>query len=403
MKALSKTIKYILLTIGVFALSLALYIYLPLLFAVDYEADILSVSVDAEGEPLVIAPVFVASHIDTPESVKAVYMTSWIAGRKDLRERVLNLIYTTELNAIVIDIKDDTGRISFEIENPELKAYGSEEIRIADLRDFIADLHSKGIYVIGRISAFQDPYMTNRHPNWAVKRESDGGIWRDRKGLSWIDAGNREMWHYLALIGEESHNAGFDELNYDYVRYPSDGNMQDISFPHTAGKVKSDVMKDFFAYITGRLKSSDNPNLKSVPVVSADLFGMTTTASYGFDLGIGQIFEDAIYYFDFVAPMVYPSHYPPNFNGYPDPNKVPYEIIKIAMDGAVSKINALATTSPNYNIKKIRPWLQDFDYGGNYDVFEVRAQIRATYDAGLNSWMVWDPGNRYTRGAYLDN
>lgn len=373
---------------------------LPRLTGEKYESDVLSAQADTEAGTAVEK--FVPTHLKTPEPLKAVYLTSWVAGRKDLRERVVNLIRETELNAVVIDIKDDTGRISFEVSDEELKKTGAEELRIADLREFIAMLHAEDVYVIGRVSSFQDPYMVKLHPEWAVKRKSDGGVWKDRKGISWIDAGAKPMWEYLALIGRESYHAGFDEINYDYIRFPSDGNMDDIAYTWSAGLAKPAVLKEYFAFITAKLKDPVFIGSADVPVVSADLFGMTTTASAGFDLGIGQVFETAIYYFDYVAPMVYPSHYPLNFNGYANPNTAPYEIIKIAMDGAVSKISALASTSPRYDYKKTRPWLQDFDYGGNYDVAEVRAQIKATYDAGLTSWMVWDPSNKYTRGAYLD-
>ena len=400
MKSHSSKYRILFFCVGGFFVILAI-ISVPKLFSEKYESNILSVrTIGPNGE--VIPEVVKTSHLETPVPVKAVYMTSWIAGRKDLRERVVKLVQETEINAVVIDIKDDTGRISFGVYDPELKNIGSEEIRIADLREFIASLHAQGVYVIGRVSSFQDPYMVKLHPEWAVKRKSDGGVWKDRKGISWIDAGAKPMWDYLALIGRESYNAGFDEINYDYIRYPSDGNMDDIAYSWSATTTKPLVIKGYFSYITSKLKDPDFiGNKKSVPVVSADLFGMTTTAKDGFDLGIGQVFEDAIYYFDYVAPMVYPSHYPPNFEGYADPNKVPYEIIKIAMDGAVSKIQALASTSPRYDYKKTRPWLQDFDYGGNYDVVEVRAQIKATYDAGLTSFMMWDPGNHYTRDAYL--
>ncbi len=349
---------------------------------------------------------FKATHIVIPKPVKALYMTSWIAGRPDLRERVLNIIYETEVNSVVIDIKDDTGRISFQVYDPTLIKVGSEELRIADLREFIKRLHERGVYVIGRVSSFQDPHMVKLHPEWAVKRKSDGGIWKDRKGLSWIDPGTKEMWEYLALIGRESYRAGFDEINYDYIRFPSDGDMTNIAYPYsgTGGTFsKPEIVKNYFAYLVPKLKSPEFiGDGKNVPIVSADLFGMTTTASVGNDLNIGQVFENAIYYFDYVAPMVYPSHYPPHFEGYVNPNTVPYEIVKTAMDGAVSKIQSLATTSPAYDYKKVRPWLQDFDYGGEYGVAEVQAQIKATYDAGLDSWMIWDPNNKYTRGAYLD-
>jgi hypothetical protein len=268
------------------------------------------------------------------------------------------------------------------------------------------------MYIIGRITVFQDPAYTKIHPEVAVKRESDGGMWTDKKGITYIDPGSQQAWAHIVAIAEESYAIGFDELNFDYIRFPSDGNMRDIAFPFSKTQPKQIILEQFFAHLYKSL-------LPTGAILSADLFGMTTT-NYD-DLNIGQVLERALPYFDYIAPMVYPSHYPPNFNGWPNPNHYPYELIKYTMDHAVartvassSKIRTLssspiASTSPQlysklpFNKNKIRPWLQDFDYGGNYDIKEVRAQIQATYDAGLNSWMLWAPSNRYTVGALLQD
>jgi len=150
---------------------------------------------------------------------------------------------------------------------------------------------------------------------------------------------------------------------------------------------KAEIMRDFFKYLAKEMKSTG-------AVLSADMFGMVTTNPD--DLNIEQVLEYAEPYFDYIAPMTYPSHYPNGFNGYPNPNKEVYGVIKYSMDQAVRRMNE-ASTSPS----KIRPWLQDFDYGGNYGIAEVRAQIQAVYDAGLDSWMLWDPANIYTKDALL--
>jgi len=394
--------KIIISALAILAFLVVLYAGLSAFFSYKYEAGGKIIGSDLDDPFSIPKKVFVATHIETPDPLKAMYMTSWVAGTPTLRKHIIDMIRDTELNAVVIDIKDDTGRVSFKVEDPALVGIGSEEVRIADLRDFILELHKENIYVIGRISSFQDPYMVKLHNDWAVKRASDGVAWKDRKGLSWIDPGAREMWDYLALVGKESFNAGFDELNYDYIRFPSDGNMQDIAYPYSEDKNKSEVMNEYYKYLTTKLREHKSAT-GVVPVISADLFGMTTVAINNFDMNIGQVLVDALSHFDYVAPMVYPSHYPPYFEGYLDPNKVPYEIVKISMDGAVLRASNLAysaSTTPEVYINKIRPWLQDFDYGGNYDVAEIRAQIKAVYDAGLTSWMVWDASNRYTPSAY---
>jgi hypothetical protein len=337
---------------------------------------------------------FVAIHIKTPEAVKAIYMTSWVAGTPSFREKLVNIADETEINSIIIDIKDYTGRIAFKVENEMLQEVGSVENRISDIREFIARLHSKGIYVMGRISVFQDPYYVSQYPELAVKRESDGGVWEDYKGISWLDAGSEQVWDYTVAIAKESYNIGFDELNFDYIRFPSDGNMYDIKYPFSEEKVmadpdygKAEVMRSFFKYLSEAMEDTD-------AVLSADMFGMVTTNPD--DLNIGQVLEYAEPYFDYIAPMTYPSHYPNGFNGYPNPNKEVYGVIKYSMDQAVKRMYAASSTP-----LKLRPWLQDFDYGGNYDIAEVRAQIQAVYDSGLTSWMLWDPSNKYTVDALL--
>jgi len=364
---------------------------LPSFEVATYEAP---VAVIASSTTLAAEPVFKVTHIKTPEQVKALYMTSYVAGTRSLRNNLVKLVDDTELNAVVIDIKDYSGKISFEVSSEYINKFGSTERRIVDIKEFIDELHKKGIYVIGRLSCFQDAHMVKVHPEFAVKRASDGKVWTDNKGISWIDPGAEPMWEYLIAVAKESYSLGFDEINFDYIRYPSDGNMKDIRYPFSEGKNKSYTLKEFYKYV--------DKHMGDIPI-SADLFGMTTTNKD--DLGIGQILEDALMYFDYVAPMVYPSHYPKNFNGIENPNTKPYEVIYAAMSGGVNKIKAMnatvASTSP-ISIKKLRPWLQDFSiYGVTYGAPEVRAQIKATYDVGLDSYMLWNASNRYTPGALL--
>jgi len=331
-------------------------------------------------------PAFVVTHIPTPEHVKAVYMTSWAAGHQKFRKELFDLVDTTEINAVVIDIKDYTGKISFPVEDPELIKIGSAESRISDIKEFIGKLHDKGVYVIGRISSFQDSYLINIYPESAVKNK-EGKIWKDYKGVKWLDPGSEQVWKYLVAIGRESYAVGFDELNFDYIRFPSDGNMEDIFYPWSEGKTRREVMRSFFAYLREQFATSSIP-------LSVDLFGLTTSADG--DLGIGQNLIDAIAYFDFVAPMVYPSHFAKGFIGIPKPAEKPYEVIKYSMDQAIMRTN-MASSSPN----KIRPWLQAFDLGAVYTPAMVRAQIQATYDSGLTSWMLWNAGSVYKKEALM--
>lgn len=336
----------------------------------------------AAEKPLVTSTV---AHLKTPSPLKAIYLTSWTAGSIARRGKLIDLIDTTELNAVVIDIKDYTGRVSFLIDNPTLKALGSSEKRITDIKTLIKQLHDKNIYIIGRISVFQDLFLVGKHPEWAVKKDSEPTvIWKDHKGLTWLDAGASGVWDYVVLLAKESYALGFDELNFDYIRFPSDGNMKDIYYPWSDGYEKPEVLREFFSYLHDNLKLTG-------AVLSADLFGMTTTNTD--DLNIGQVLEVAIPYFDYLAPMVYPSHYPPTFIGLGNPAAHPYEVVRYSMNAAYER----SSTTP----QKIRPWLQDFDLGAVYTAAMVREQIQATYDAGFNSWMLWDAANHYTPAALL--
>jgi len=346
-------------------------------------------------------------HLATPQVVKGIYMTSCIASTPSLRAQLVKLIKETEINSVVIDIKSFDGYISFHPSNPELvHAVGGCVVK--DMKEFIEALHKDNVYVIGRVAAFQDVLAVKLHPELAVKLASaTSTIWRDYKGIPWIDASARTHWNYLVTVAEEAYSIGFDEINFDYIRFPADGNMKDVSYPLSGTQKKSDVMRSFYAFLHERLSPQGI-------VISGDVFGMTTTNTD--DLNIGQVLENALPYFDYIAPMVYPSHYPVGFMNFSDPNQHVYEIVKYSMKSAVERAAATTTkvvlpggrigtstpalyAKPAFNIQKLRPWLQDNNYPVPYTAEMVRAQIQATYDTGLNSWMLWSAGNRYTRAA----
>ena len=331
------------------------------------------------------APVPV-THIATPDHIKSIYLSSWIAGYVKYRDPLIKLVDDTELNAVVIDVKDSTGRIGFNVFDPELQKEKTTEARIPDVRALTNLLHQKKIYIIGRVAVFQDPYMANKRPEWAITKKSDGTVWKDHKGLSFLDPANKDVAKYTIAIAKEAYADGFDEINFDYVRYPSDGDIKNINYHLKDGKTRADNLEEFFKTLSTEVKKDQN-----IPI-SADLFGLTTEAKD--DMGIGQVWEKALPYFDFLDPMIYPSHYPPGQDGYKNPAEHPYEIINKALQGAVLK-----TKNANQDINKIRPWLQDFDLGAVYTKEMVDAQIQATYDNGLKSWMLWDSKNKYTPSA----
>ena len=367
------------------------YFALPKVFGDTYSRSVATVDVApiSTETPAVIPleiPKPVITHVPTPAQVKGIYMSSWVAGTPSFRNKLIKIADDTEINTIVIDIKDSTGRISFKIDDQAILDSGAVENRIPDIADLITELHAKGIYVIGRVAVFQDPYFVKTHPEFAVKKLSNKtSLWGDHKGVHWLDAGSKDVWDYVATIGKTAYAMGFDEINFDYIRFPSDGNMKDIYFPVSEGQVKHDVIRGFYEYLHATFSPLHIP-------ISGDLFGMTTTATD--DMNIGQLLEDGLRNFDYIAPMVYPSHYPPTWNGYKNPAEKPYEVVQKAMQAGVDKANAISV-----DIKKLRPWLQDFDLGAVYTADMVRTQIKATYDVGLDSWLLWDAGNTYTVGA----
>jgi hypothetical protein len=418
---------------GFFALS---YVGLPEVTSVEY-ASVHEVQSKSKAdnpstheEKVVADTREVVSHVPLPVPLKAIYMTSCVAGTPSFRDRLVRLIDETEINAVVIDIKDYSGTISFPPPTESWKpAWQHARCGTSDMKQFIATLHEKGIFVIGRITVFQDPFYAERNPSLAVHRASDGGVWHDHKGLSFIDVGSRAYWDHIALLARDSYNIGFDELNFDYVRYPSDGNMQDTAFTNSLqseyGNDKQANLEAFFAYLNDKMddesffaeyRHEHTGRASSTPWTSVDLFGMTTT-NYD-DLSIGQVIERAAPYFDFIAPMVYPSHYPHDYLGLGNPNDHPYKIVHHAMKSGVDRMTSPTTqvagfthtrmgtstpalyAKPIYTADKLRTWIQDFDYGGDYDALDVQNQIQASVDAGVHSYMVWAPSNIYTREAF---
>lgn len=338
-----------------------------------------------------------SDHVKTPDVVKSIYMTACVLSTVEFKQDLVDLIDATEINSIVIDIKDFSGTISFPSDNPKLFGTQGDGCKATGVKEFIEELHKKDIYVIGRVTVFQDNVMTKLRPDLAVKRASDGGVWKDNKGISFIDVGAKEHWDYMVELSKESYALGFDEINFDYVRFPSDGNMKDIAFEHSDGNNKPESLRKFFEYLHNELKDTGL-------VTSADLFGMTTTNTD--DLNIGQVLENALPYFDYIAPMVYPSHYPNGFNGWANPNDYAYDLIYFVMKSGVDRAEAYrtATTTPSdiaarVGKHQLRTWIQDFDYGGDYGPKEVRDQINASVAAGVDSWMLWAPSNRYTQDA----
>ncbi len=335
-------------------------------------------------------------HLANPPAViKAIYATSYAVSSEKKLQYLLKLIKDTELNAIVIDVKDFSGYIAYNTDLELPKKYGAVDLRIPKLNALVKRLHDQNIYVIGRISTFQDPRLALARPDIALMSSSTMQVWKDAKGLSWIDPAAHEAWDYNIAIAKEILSRGMDEANFDYVRFASDGKLNDIKFPVWDEKtLKVNVIRDFFTYLHQQV--TEGP-------VSADIFGLATINHDG--VGIGQNLEYILPNFNAVAPMVYPSHYATGFIGYKNPADAPYQVIKYSMDRALAREIALTKIASTTPMAKLRPWIQDFNLGATYDAAKVRAEIQAWDDAASTSpeyyggWMIWNPSNVYTKDA----
>jgi hypothetical protein len=365
-----------------------------------------SVSYTSSPQATSTAPAVVAkeksAHVERPEALKAIYMSQCVVGTPSFRDSLKTFVEESELNAVVIDIRDFSGKIAFPTENPALKDAVSDECGARDMKSYIESLHKEGIYVIGRITTFQNPYWSKLHPEHAVQKVG-GGVWHDHKGLAFVDVGAKPYWDNVVELGKESYAIGFDELNFDYIRFPSDGNMKEADYTWSEGKSKAQALEEFYQYLSEKLRPTG-------AVLSADLFGYVTV--HQDDLGIGQILERALPYFDYIYPMVYPSHYNDGFAGLADVNSDPYKVVYTSMKQAVVRERAttttlasfayepIASTSPQLYKKpsypgKVIPWIQSFDYPVPYTPAMVKAQIDATYASGATGWLFWDAGNKY--------
>lgn len=329
--------------------------------------------------------------VDKPE-VKGIHVTSWIAGDRRYFPDIIKLIDETELNTIVIDLKESDGRIAYDVDIPLAKATGSIEKRIRDLDRIIEECKRHNIYKIARIVLFKDTYLAEKLPGLAIKNRRTGGIWRDYKGDAFTSPYIEEVQDYNIRLAEDAARRGFDEIQFDYVRFPSDGPLKDISYPEGHNEEKAIAAINKFVE---RAKDRLSPyHVK----LSVDVFGLTTLRD---DVGIGQNFKQLTDRVDYISPMIYPSHYWNGSYGFKNPNNAPYEIIKAALKDAIRK--SVDEKQPEEVVKtKIRPWLQDFDLGyPDYGPEEVRIQIRAAKELGIREWLLWNPGVRYTKAALL--
>jgi hypothetical protein len=326
--------------------------------------------------------------------VRGIYMTGHTVSNKKKFDELVKLIDETELNAVVIDVKSDEGMVLYQTELKDVQFSGANNnIIIKDIDAVLKHLNEKDIYTIARIVTFKDNKAASKFPNLAVKT-TRGTVWRDRNGQAWLNPYNKEAWNYVLDIAEEAAIKGFDEIQFDYVRFPTDGNLKVIDYGSSKSKSKAQAIGDFLRYSRDRLSDMG-------VVTSADVFGLVTTAEG--DMNIGQQLEHLADSVDVICPMVYPSHYGKGSYGVAEPDFEPYKIVNYSMKKAKERLD-----NNENSTAKLRPWLQDFSavYLPRYKKYgpaEIRAQIKATNDAGVKEWILWNASNRYTKGGLIKN
>ncbi len=319
-----------------------------------------------------------------PEPVRAIYVNAWAFGGSRFWDLV-RLADTTEINSFVIDVKDDTGYLTYRSAVPTAIAIGANgQLRSRDAAERLRVLQQHGIHAIARIVVAKDPLLASHKTAWAVQQVG-GGLWHDRLNFAWVDAFNDSVWVYAGQLAAEAVHAGFSEVQFDYVRFPDEprSRMAQAIFPaRRAGESARSGVARNLKLLRDRIKPLGVP-------FTIDVFGMTTNVTV--DLGIGQMWEDLITTADVVLPMVYPSHYYHAMYGAAHPNSEPYRVVRGALADGQRRSRRVAGSTA-----EIRPYLQAFTLGRpRYTPEHVRDQMRAAADLGIHGWVLWNPRSAY--------
>jgi hypothetical protein len=312
-----------------------------------------------------------------PVTAKGAHVSIFIAASDSDLQKMIGLTERTELNSLEIDLKDEAGQIGFDIDNPLAQQSGAANDYL-NLDSLVDTLRYRDVYTICRVVCFKDPKLPKVRPDLAVQSRS-GGLWGNG---TWLDPYSKEVWDYDLAVAEAAARAGFNEVQFDYVRFPSDGNVEDCVFPHQDARQPGQVINDFLKYAREKLSAYN-------VFISADVFGLT--ASKQGEMNIGQRVSDVARIVDFLSPMMYPSHYNPGEYDIKSPENNPADTVSHSVDDFKK---AMKGTNAG-----LRPWLQDFSLKVAYTPDMVRRQIDACENAGVHQWLLWDPNCTYSEEA----
>lgn len=413
------------------------------------EAETQSGQASAAGEP---------AAKDRPK-VRGIYVTGPMAGTANM-DKLIDLVDRTELNALVIDVKNDEGWVVCDMDAALVQEIGSVKRYVKDMPALVQKCKDKGIYLIARIVAFKDPLLAKAKPEWCL-HNAEGSIFQDRSGQAWVNPYEKQVWDYLLSVAEGAVGLGFDEVQFDYIRFSTDSGMKQVTFgPQAENREKTDVITEFAAYVAEPLHAMG-------AAVSADVYGVVIDSRADQQI-VGQDYFELARYLDYLSPMVYPSHYGPYNYNIPVPDAQPYDTVLAAMlaskrelagrnrtqeagqisgndadkigisdndgsenvvsgnavsgntvsgndgsdsghmekdSGSAMRAEEAAALEPAAGVRaKVRPWLQDFTASWvkghiKYGPEQIREQIQAVYDAGYEEWILWNAANRYTEGG----
>jgi hypothetical protein len=316
-----------------------------------------------------------------PAEIRGVHVTMALASVPGKIDEYLSLT-KHGLNTLELDVKDENGEVGFRKPKVALAREVDAAKDYYDPVEVAQKAHAAGVYLIGRIVCFEDPTLTQGAPGYAI-RTTSGGVWTTVAGLGWANPYDKRVWDYNVQLGIAAAKAGFDEIQFDYVRFPTDGDLSVAVFPRKTKESKTAVITSFAKYAGERLKPLGVR-------VSADVFGLSATRN----MGIGQRPKQLGQYLDTIYPMVYPSHFGPGEYNLPDPNAQPGRTVGLALRDFDRQLTGLDT--------RLVPWLQDFSLGRTYRLADVQDQIEAARDAGAEGYLLWNAAGLYTRGALAD-
>jgi len=326
--------------------------------------------------------------VPVPSALRGLYVNRW-AAIGDRMWQLIEVAKRTEVNALVIDVKDDRGLVLYRSSVPLAREIGADTTRPMShrrMRAVLDTMRAYNILPIARIVVAKDPLLAENRRELSIKRKSDLTPWLDRNGRPWLDPSHADVWKYAGDLAVEAVRLGFSEVQFDYVRFPDEDRIvREAVFPHMNGRVRAQVVRDQLAYLRSLIKPL---NVR----MTIDVFGLTSTDTT--DMGIGQRWEMFVDQADVVLPMNYPSHFAPGTYKLANPNARPYETIDHALKDAKRRSAGITGAA------RIIPWYQDFTLGPpHYFAEQVRAQIKAGYDNGIHEWILWNPRSDYNLDA----